>query len=330
MPGADISQVQVTFGNSIKREEYGPVKKAEVSIIAIVNTGEDGVIALNYITKIAQDKVREMLTIQGQPAAAAAEPSSTPGVADKGSPDIAGEGEQPEKRTRRTKAEMEAARAAEASTGSAAAEPAATAASETQAVDTTSTTSAASAGEANEWDVGGAEAVATITDQVLNHTCGVTAERIRNPLAVSVVIKLFRPGGDRFDPSSHRRPVFVGHNLVGFDLRFLFQRSVMLGIRPPIWMPVNPKPWDESVFDTMTAWSGFGNRVSLDKLCRAFGIAAKGSEIGEEIDGSMVWNFVQAGRIADVAKYCAGDIERTREIHKRLTFQSFPALKAAA
>ena len=135
---------------------------------------------------------------------------------------------------------------------------------------------------------------------------------------------------DRFDPSSHRRPVFVGHNLVGFDLRFLFQRSVMLGIRPPIWMPVNPKPWDESVFDTMTAWSGFGNRVSLDKLCRAFGIAAKGSEIGEEIDGSMVWNFVQAGRIADVAKYCAGDIERTREIHKRLTFQSFPALKAAA
>jgi len=126
----------------------------------------------------------------------------------------------------------------------------------------------------------------------------------------------------RFEPSRDRRPVFVGHNLVGFDLRFLYQRSVMLGIRPPIWIPITPKPWDESVFDTMTAWSGFGNRVSLDKLCRAFGIAAKGSEIGEEIDGSKVWDFVKAGRIEDVAKYCAGDIERTREIHKRLTFQS--------
>ena len=201
MPGADISQVQVTFGNGIKREEYGPLKKAEVSIIAIVNTGEDGVIALNYITKIAQDKVREMLTIQGQPAAAAAEPSSTPGVADKGSPDIAGEGEPAPKRHRRTQAEMEAARAAEASTGSAAAEPAATAASETQAVDTTSTTSAASAGEANEWDVGGAETVATITDQELNHTCSVTAERTSKPLAVREVIKLFNPGGDAFDPA---------------------------------------------------------------------------------------------------------------------------------
>ena len=127
---------------------------------------------------------------------------------------------------------------------------------------------------------------------------------------------------DRFEPSRDRRPIFIGHNLVGFDLRFMYQRSVMLGIRPPVWMPVNPKPWDESVFDTMTAWSGFGNRVSLDKLCRAFGIAAKGSEIGEEIDGSKVWDFVQAGRISDVAKYCAGDIRRTREIHKRLTFQS--------
>lgn len=134
----------------------------------------------------------------------------------------------------------------------------------------------------------------------------------------------------RFEPSRDRRPVFIGHNLVGFDLRFLFQRSVMLGIRPPVWMPVNPRPWDDCVFDTMTAWAGFGNRVSLDKLCRSFGIAAKGSEIGEEIDGSKVWDFVQAGRIADVAKYCAGDIERTREIHKRLTFQSVQSLKAAA
>jgi hypothetical protein len=134
----------------------------------------------------------------------------------------------------------------------------------------------------------------------------------------------------RFEPSRDRRPVFIGHNLVGFDLRFLYQRSVMLGIRPPVWLPINAKPWDDSVFDTMTAWAGFGNRVSLDKLCRAFGIAAKGSEIGEEIDGSKVYDFVKAGRIKDVAKYCAADVERTRQVHRRLTFQSVQPLKAAA
>ena len=70
----------------------------------------------------------------------------------------------------------------------------------------------------------------------------------------------------------------------------------------------------------MTAWAGARGTVSLDKLCKVFGIATKGSEIEDEIDGSKVWEFVQAGRIDDVAKYCAGDVERVRQIHKRLTF----------
>lgn len=116
------------------------------------------------------------------------------------------------------------------------------------------------------------------------------------------------------------RPVFVGHNVVAFDLRFIFQRSVLLGVKPHPLIPFTARPWDESVFDTMTQWAGVGNRVSLDKLCRVFGIPTKGSEIGDEIDGSKVWDFVQAGRIADVATYCGGDVERVREIYRRMTF----------
>ena len=123
-----------------------------------------------------------------------------------------------------------------------------------------------------------------------------------------------------YDPSNQQRPVFIGHNILNFDLRFLFQRSVMLGIKPPMMIPFKAKPWDDSVFDTMTAWAGVGNRVSLAKLCNVFGLAAKGSEIGEEIDGSKVWDFVKAGRIEEVSTYCGGDVVRTREIYKRLTF----------
>jgi predicted PolB exonuclease-like 3'-5' exonuclease len=70
----------------------------------------------------------------------------------------------------------------------------------------------------------------------------------------------------------------------------------------------------------MTDWAGVGNRVSLAKLCKVFDLDAKGTEIGDEIDGSKVWDFVKNGRIADVAKYCGGDVERTRAIYKRLTF----------
>jgi len=126
---------------------------------------------------------------------------------------------------------------------------------------------------------------------------------------------------ENYNPSSQQKPKFIGHNIVNFDLRFMFQRSVMVGVKPPMMIPFSAKPWDESIFDTMTAWAGHGNRVSLDKLCKIFNIPLKGSEIGKEIDGSMVWDFYQAGRIQDIAKYCAGDVDRTRQAYKRMTFQ---------
>lgn len=136
-----------------------------------------------------------------------------------------------------------------------------------------------------------------------------------------ILAELNRVIGDAYHPARNMRPVFVGHNIVSFDLRFIFQRSVLLGIQPHPIIPFNARPWDPHVFDTMTAWAGVGNRVSLDKLCRVFGIPTKGSELGgDEIDGSKVWDFVQAGRVADVATYCAADVERVREIHRRMTF----------
>lgn len=113
------------------------------------------------------------------------------------------------------------------------------------------------------------------------------------------------------------RPCIVGHNVAQFDLRFLWQRAMVLGIRPPLWLPRNPKPWDDTiVFDTMTQWVGNGNRISLDNLCKALGVAGK----TEGIDGSMVWPMVQDGRLDEVAAYCRNDVEITRECYRRMTF----------
>lgn len=118
-----------------------------------------------------------------------------------------------------------------------------------------------------------------------------------------------------FNPTKDMRPVFIGHNLTGFDLRFLFQRAVVLGIKPPSIIPFKARAWDEHVFDTMIAWAGIGNRISLDNLCKALGIEGKGS-----IDGSMVWPMIQKGRIGEVAEYCRHDIEITRNAFYRLNF----------
>jgi hypothetical protein len=135
-----------------------------------------------------------------------------------------------------------------------------------------------------------------------------------------IITHLFDRIKAKYSPSRDVRPVFIGHNIVNFDLRFLYQRAVVHGIKPPSIIPFDAKPWDDKVFDTMVKWSGVGKTVSLGKLCKIFKLPAKGSEIGEEIDGSLVWTFVRAGRIRDVAKYCMGDVERVRALHKRMTF----------
>lgn len=125
--------------------------------------------------------------------------------------------------------------------------------------------------------------------------------------------------------SSGRPPVFVGHNIVNFDLPFIYRRAVVHGIRPPLGFPINPKPWADTVFDTMTKWAGDRGFISQDKLCRILGIEGKPGDI----DGSKVWEFVKAGNIERVAEYCADDVAKVRQIHRRLTFTTGAIAEAA-
>lgn len=110
----------------------------------------------------------------------------------------------------------------------------------------------------------------------------------------------------------------VGHNISGFDLRFLFQRYIVNGIKPHaiINVAVNAKPWDGKYFDTMLQWAGHGKTISLEKLCMALGIPTpKGG-----MDGSMVGKAVADGKIEEVADYCQRDVVATRAAYKRMVF----------
>lgn len=129
-----------------------------------------------------------------------------------------------------------------------------------------------------------------------------------------VLQDLFARLNARIEQHPNVRPRFVGHNLVEFDLRFLFQRCVVLGVRPSPHIPFAAKPWDDSVYDTMVRW-GARAGGSLDKIAKALGLAGKGN-----IDGSKVWDYVRDGRIAEVADYCKNDIDLTRALYRRMTF----------
>lgn len=132
------------------------------------------------------------------------------------------------------------------------------------------------------------------------------------------VLKLFA----RAMSSVPQTSCVVGHNVTGFDLRFLLQRYIINGIKPPaiIRNAAQAKPWETGVvFDTMVQWSGAGAKPggSLEKLCLALGIPSPKTDI----TGATVGAAVAAGRIQEVAEYCAKDVIATRAIHKRMTFQ---------
>ncbi|MBI1620319.1 3'-5' exonuclease family protein [Aquamicrobium zhengzhouense] len=105
----------------------------------------------------------------------------------------------------------------------------------------------------------------------------------------------------------------VGHNVVNFDIRFIWQRAIILGVRVPHWFPRDPKPWGNDAFDTMTAFAGQRGTISMDRLCQALGMDGK-----SDVDGSMVGQMWAEGRHQEIAQYCRDDVERTRAIHKRM------------
>lgn len=111
----------------------------------------------------------------------------------------------------------------------------------------------------------------------------------------------------------NRVPMIIGHNVANFDIRFIIQRSIALGIRIPGWFPLNAKPWGNDVFDTQTAWAGVKDTISLDNLCAALGLPGKG-----DIDGSMVGQMFADGRHDEIATYCRDDVERTRAVHRKM------------
>lgn len=108
-------------------------------------------------------------------------------------------------------------------------------------------------------------------------------------------------------------PTVVGHYISGFDVRFLTQRAIALGIRLPNWWPHEAKPWGNEIFDTMVKWAGAKGTVSLDNLCFALGIGGKG-----EIDGSMIAQMFKDGKHEEIATYCRQDVERVRQVHKKM------------
>jgi 3'-5' exonuclease len=110
--------------------------------------------------------------------------------------------------------------------------------------------------------------------------------------------------------------LFIGHNILDFDLRFIYQRSIIHQIKPSRDLPF-ARFRNAPIYDTMHEWSKWGREhVSLDTLSKALGIPSP----KETLDGSKVYPYYRAGKLAEIIEYCKRDVDATRQVYRRLTF----------
>ena len=121
------------------------------------------------------------------------------------------------------------------------------------------------------------------------------------------------------------RDLSVGHNILDFDLPFLIKRSIVHRIKPA---KISFARFRQSpIFDTMWQWSLWRERISLNQVAEAIGVA---SPKNGGVDGSQIYDCFSAGKHEEIAEYCMRDVECTREVYYRLSFETAPAIELYA
>lgn len=110
--------------------------------------------------------------------------------------------------------------------------------------------------------------------------------------------------------------VLVGHNILGFDLRFIRQCSWILRIRPSRAIDER-RFYTRDVVDTLELWTNWGHKkgATLDGLGTALGCG------GKTANGSCVARWWAERNFQAITYYCREDVRLAYRVYCRLTYQ---------
>jgi len=120
---------------------------------------------------------------------------------------------------------------------------------------------------------------------------------------------------------------FIGHNILTFDLPFLWNRSIVCNVAPsrPLCLEQGSTC---RTFDTMLVWSHWptssrgGAFVGLNTLTRVMGLRGKTGT------GNQVYELWRQNRFTEIRDYCLADVTLEYELYRRLTLSgAAPVLK---
>ena len=149
-----------------------------------------------------------------------------------------------------------------------------------------------------------------LTANQIEHAFGIDEEG--NEQDEAQALKGFLALMSDFDPECD---LVVGHNIIGFDLPFIFQRCLANNITVKPFVDLSDFHV-HAVFDTMRAWwLGGRNRVGLDDIAWTLGIESSKTA---DVEGSRVFELYQAGKLAEIREYNLNDVRVTRKVYERM------------
>jgi predicted PolB exonuclease-like 3'-5' exonuclease len=119
-------------------------------------------------------------------------------------------------------------------------------------------------------------------------------------------------------------PQLVSWNGNSFDIPVLQHRALIQSVQAHNFWDLVPtdRKWNNYVnryherhLDLMEVLGRFNQRAPLDVMAKMCGFAGK---LG--VDGSQVWNYYKAGRIAEIRAYCETDVVNTHFLLNRFNY----------
>jgi hypothetical protein len=125
------------------------------------------------------------------------------------------------------------------------------------------------------------------------------------------------------------RDLIIGHNVMDFDLPFLYKRSRINRVHPSIHFSF-ARYKSAPIYDTMREWAHWNPHAPHISLAELAEILKVGLTKTDGMDGSRVYDEFLAGHHDLIARYCLQDVQIARAIYYRMVFPEGPEPQEAS
>lgn len=120
-----------------------------------------------------------------------------------------------------------------------------------------------------------------------------------------------------------RRDLVIGHNIMDFDLPYLYKRSRINRVLPGVIFSF-ARYRSAPIFDIMREWTHWSPQAGYISLAHLADILKVGAAKLDGMDGGLVYDRFMQGDHGLIADYCLQDVKVARAVYYRMMFPEGP------